>query len=325
MGMRLITRSDFDGSVCAALFLELGLVDEIFYVHPNDLQENQIAVGGRDILANVPYVAGCAMWFDHHSSECERLSLQGAAAGLSADAPSAAQVVFDYFRGRPPHGGRLERFAPLVATAGVVDSGRFSRQDVLDPQGYVMLAFISDPRTGLGRNRSFRISNLELMKRLPQLLRCMRVDEILAQPDFRERADFYCAENARYRRLLARHSRAEGDAILIDLRGVERMPVGNRFLEYVIYPEQNISIRVADGLRRQSAMISVGHSIFTRSSRVDVGALMLRYGGGGHARVGACQVGYAEVDRVVDEILQVVRSAADGAAAMPLRESPLPA
>lgn len=319
--MRLITRSDFDGSVCAALLLELGIVDAIHYAHPNDLQENKIPVGGRDILANVPYVAGCAMWFDHHSSERERLRLQGGFAGLSADAPSAAQVVFDYFCDRPPHGGRLSRYAPLVAMAGVVDSGRFSRQDVLDPQGYVMLAFISDPRTGLGRKRSFRISNLELMKRLPQLLRCMSVDEILALPDFRERADFYRAENAPYRRLLLQHSRAEGDALLIDLRGVEEMPVGNRFLEYVIYPEQNISIRVADGLKRRFAMISVGHNILNRSSRVDVGALMLRYGGGGHARVGACQVAYADVERVVAEMLQAVRSAADSAAAMPRRES----
>ncbi|MCU0559808.1 MAG: exopolyphosphatase [Desulfobacterales bacterium] len=319
--MRLITRADFDGSVCAALLLEVGLVEEILYAHPNDLQENRIPVGAGDILANVPYVAGCAMWFDHHSSERERLSLQGGFAGLSADAPSAAQVVFDYFRDRPPHGGRLARHAPLVAMAGVVDSGRFSRQDVLDPQGYVMLAFISDPRTGLGRRRSFRISNLELMKRLPQLLRTRSVDEILALPDFRERADFYAAENARYRRLLLERSRAEGDALLIDLRGVEEMPVGNRFLEYVIFPEQNISIRVADGRMRRCAMISVGHNIFNRSCRLDVGALMLRYGGGGHARVGACQVGYADVGRVVAELLQAVRSAADRAAAPPPREA----
>ena len=306
--MRLITRSDFDGSVCAALLLEMGLVDRILFVHPKDLQDRKIPVGAQDILANVPYAAGCAMWFDHHSSERERLSLRGGYTGMSTDAPSAAQVVFDYFRSRSPHGGCLERFAPLVALAGVVDSGRFSRQDVLDPQGYVMLAFISDPRTGLGRKRSFGISNLELMKRLPQLLRSLSVDEILALPDFKERADFYRAENARYRRLLPRYSRVEGDALLIDLRGVEQMPVGNRFLEYVIYPEQTISIRVADDLRREFAMISVGHNIFNRRCRVDVGALMLRYGGGGHARVGTCQVAYVDADRVVGELLQAVRA-----------------
>ncbi|MCU0584868.1 MAG: exopolyphosphatase [Desulfobacterales bacterium] len=308
--MRLVTRSDFDGSVCAALLLELGLIEEILFVHPKDLQDNKIPVGDRDILANVPYVAGCGLWFDHHSSECERLQLKGDIAGMSVSAPSAAQVVFNYFHGRPPHDGRLARYAPLVEMAGIVDAAQFDRQDVLDPQGLALLAFISDPRTGLGRKRTFRISNLELMKRLPELMRSMSIEEILALPDFRERVDFYRAENARYRELLARRSRVEGDAILIDFRGVEDLPVGNRFMEYVLHPGQNISIRLADGLRRQFAMISAGHSIFNRTSRVDVGALMLRYGGGGHARVGTCQIPYADVDRVVKEMLAEVNAAA---------------
>ncbi len=308
--MRLITRSDFDGSVCAALLLELGLIDDILFVHPKDLQDHKIPVGDQDILANVPYVPGCGLWFDHHSSECERLQLKEGFAGMSVAAPSAAQVVFGYFHGRPPYDGRLKRHAPLVEMAGIVDGAQFDRQDVLDPQGLALLAFISDPRTGLGRKRTFRISNLDLMKRLPQLMRSLSVEEILALPDFRERADFYRAENARYRELLAHRSRVEGDAILIDFRGVEDMPVGNRFLEYVLHPGQNISIRVADGLRRQFAMISAGHSIFNRTSRVDVGALMLRYGGGGHARVGTCQIAYADVDRVASELLAVVHAAA---------------
>ncbi len=308
--MRLITRSDFDGSVCAALLLELGFIDDILFVHPKDLQDNKIPVGDQDILANVPYVFGCGMWFDHHSSECERLQLKGEFAGMSVAAPSAAQVVFDYFSGRPPYDGRITRYAPLVEMAGIVDAAQFNREDVLDPQGLALLAFISDPRTGLGRKHTFRISNLDLMKRLPQLMRSLSVEEILALPDFRERVDFYSAENARYRELLARRSRVEGDAILIDFRGVEDMPVGNRFLEYVLYPGQNISIRVADGLRRQFAMISAGHSIFNRTSRVDVGALMLRYGGGGHARVGTCQIAYDDVDRVMGEMLAVVHAAA---------------
>jgi hypothetical protein len=322
--MRLITRSDFDGSVCAALLLELGLIDDILFVHPKDLQDNKIPVGEQDILANVPYVCGCGMWFDHHSSECERLQLAEGFTGMSVAAPSAAQVVFDYFQNRPPHDGRLSRYATLVEMAGIVDAARFSRQDVLDPQGLALLAFISDPRTGLGRKRAFRISNLDLMKRLPQLMRSLSVEEILALPDFRERADFYRAENARYRRLLTCRSRVEGEAILIDFRGIDDMPVGNRFLEYVLHPEQNISIRTADGLQRRFAMVSAGHSIFNRTSRVDVGALMLRYGGGGHARVGTCQIAYADVDRVVGEILAVVHRTAAAGAEAPAPTAPVP-
>jgi len=306
--VRLVTRSDFDGSVCAVLLFELGLIDDIFYVHPKDLQDHKIQVTQNDILANVPYVPGCGLWFDHHSSECERLKLQGRFEGISAEAPSAAAVVFEYGRKRPEFRARLTPFEPLVEMAGWVDSGRFSREDVLDPRGLAMLAFISDPRTGLGRKRDFRISNFDLMKRLPGLLRSHTIDEILDLPDFRERVELYREENKRYQEILGRCVRIQGSVILIDFRGIDDLPVGNRFMEYVLFPEQNMSIRLADGLQRKFAMISVGHSIFNRTCTVDVGSLALRYGGGGHARVGTCQVPYDAADRVVTEMLEFIRA-----------------
>lgn len=304
--MRLVTRSDFDGSVCAALLNELGLIDDILYVHPKDLQDHKVRVTEHDILANVPYASGCGLWFDHHSSECERLKLQGRFEGNSAEAPSAAAVVFEYYRQRPEYRARLTPLEPLVEMAGWVDCGRFSREDVLDPQGLAMLAFIADPRTGLGRKRDFRISNFDLMKRLPGLLRSHAIDEILELPDFCERVELYREENRRYREILSRRVRIQDSVILIDFRGIEDVPVGNRFMEYVLFPEQNISIRLADGLQQKFAMISVGHSIFNRTCTVDVGSLTLRYGGGGHARVGTCQIAYEAADRVVAEMLAFI-------------------
>lgn len=306
--MRLVTRSDFDGSVCAALLMELGLVDGILYIHPKDLQDNKIEVTGDDILANVPFVEGCGLWFDHHSSEHERLNLEGKFKGASELEPSAAQVIYEYYKKDQVAAGKLKKFEDLIKIVGIADSAQFSKDDILNPTGWIMLAFIADPRTGLGYKRSFRISNFELMKKLPEYLRSKTAEEILALPDFQERVQVYHEETSKYKALLARTTRIEGDAILIDFRGIAENPVGNRFMEYVLYPEQNISVRIVDGRDKQFAMISVGHSILDRTSLVDVGSLVLKYGGGGHKQVGTCQVEYDDVDRIVGEMLQVINA-----------------
>jgi hypothetical protein len=297
--VRLLTRSDFDGSVCAALLQELGLVDELLYIHPKDLQDNKIEVTGDDIIANVPFVEGCGLWFDHHSSEHK---------GASELAPSAAQVIYEYYNKDKNYSGKLKKFENLIEIVGIADSAQFSRDDILNPTGWTMLAFIADPRTGLGYKRSFRISNFDLMKKLPELLRSKAVDEILAMPDFQERIKVYREETSKFKALLTRHTRIEGDAIIINFQGVDEIPVGNRFLEYVLYPEQNISLRIVDGRNNEFAMISVGHSITNRTSTVDVGSLVLKYGGGGHKQVGTCQVKYEDIDRIITEMLQVINA-----------------
>lgn len=306
--MRLVTRSDFDGSVCTAILEELGLIDDILYVHPKDMQDNKIAVTENDILANVPFVKGCGLWFDHHSSERERLQLDGKFEGASKDAPSAAQVVYDYYKQDKIRANKLKKFKELIQIAGKADSAKFTKKDIIQPKGWIMLAFIADPRTGLGYKRNFTISNFELMKKLPQLLRTKKVEDILNLPDFQERVKLYHEENKKYEQLITRSARTEGDAIVIDLRNCEDIPVGNRFLEYVLYPEQNISIRIVDGKNKAFAMISVGHSIINPTSQIDVGGMTLSYGGGGHKRVGTCQVEYQDVDRVVSEMLDVINA-----------------
>ncbi|MGD2038543.1 MAG: exopolyphosphatase, partial [Desulfobacterales bacterium] len=251
--MRLVTRSDFDGSVCTAILEELGLIDDILYVHPKDMQDNKIKVTPNDILANVPFVKGCGLWFDHHSSERERLRLGGRFKGASKNAPSAAQVVYDYYKRDKACGEKLKKFKELIQIAGKADSAKFTKEDILRPKGWIMLAFIADPRTGLGYKRSFTISNFELMKKLPKLLRTKKVEEILSLSDFQERVKLYHEENKKYEQLITRSARIEGDAIVIDLRNCGEIPVGNRFLEYVLYPEQNISIRIVDGKNKAFA------------------------------------------------------------------------
>ncbi len=306
--MRLLTRSDFDGSVCTAILEELGLVDDILYVHPKDLQDNKIAVTENDILANVPFVKGCGLWFDHHSSEHERLQLDGKFKGASKNAPSAAQVVYDYYNQKKNYAHKLTKFKELIEIAGKADSAQFTKEEILHPEGWTMLAFISDPRTGLGYKRSFTISNFDLMKKLPRLLRTKNVEDILKLSDFQERIKLYQKENRKYEQLITSTAKIEGDVIVLDLRNCQTLPVGNRFMEYVLYPEQNISIRIADGKNKAFAMISVGHSIINPTATVDVGSLTLKYGGGGHKRVGTCQVAYKDADRVVNEMLEVINA-----------------
>jgi len=306
--MRLVTRSDFDGSVCTAILEDLGLVDDILYVHPKDMQDNKIEVNQNDILANVPFVEGCGLWFDHHSSERARLKLGGKFKGASKKSPSAAQVVYDYYRQFKAYAAKLKKFEALIEIAGKADSAKFTKKDILRPKGWSMLAFIADPRTGLGYKHSFTVSNFELMKKLPRLLRTKSIEDILNLPDFQERVKLYHEENAKYEKLIKKTAVIKGNAIVIDLRGCEAIPAGNRFLEYVLFPEQNISLRIVDGKKKEFAMISVGRSIINQTSRIDVGALALNYGGGGHKRVGTCQVSYEDVDQVINEMLGMINA-----------------
>jgi hypothetical protein len=307
--VRLLTRSDFDGSVCAAILEDLGIVDEILYIHPKDLQDRKINVTENDVIANVPYVEGCGLWFDHHSSEHGRLRPDGKFKGSSELAPSAAEVIYNYYNKNEDYADKLKKFERLIGVVGVADSAAFSEADIINPQGWTMLAFIADPRTGLGYKHNFRISNFDLMKRLPKLLRTKAVEEILALPDFQERIQLYHEENQKFKQLVNKLAQVNGDAILIDFRGIDEIPIGNRFMEYILFPQQNISIRIADGRNKEFAMISVGHSIINKTSTVDVGTLTLKYGGGGHKKVGTCQVDYEDVDRVVAEMLQMINKA----------------
>jgi len=297
--MRLLTRSDFDGICCAVLLKELGLMDEMVYAHPKDLQDGKVAVTKNDILANVPYVPGCGLWFDHHSSEHERLRLEGHYEGRSAPAPSAARVIYDYYGAE-----KLGRFAKMLTYVDKVDSAQLTEQEILNPTDWVLLGFLCDPRTGLGYHRKFTISNLQFVYNLLEMMRTMNIDEILAQPDTKERIDLYFEHAQSAKPFYRRHSRVEGEVLITDLRGVSEIPPSNRFLVYSLFPETNISIRLIDGKGGQFVAFSVGYSVLNRSATVDVGSLMLRYGGGGHKTVGTCQVPNDLADQVLSELLQ---------------------
>ncbi|MDR0567968.1 MAG: exopolyphosphatase [Spirochaetaceae bacterium] len=297
--MRLVTRSDFDGLACGALLGYLGLIDEWKFVHPKDIQDGLVEVTDNDILANVPYMNGCKLWFDHHSSESERLG-KTYFEGTVRIAPSCARVVYDYYGGYE----KLSRFETMVHFVDKVDSGRLTREEILQPEGWILLGFIMDPRTGLGRFRNFRISNYELMKVLAKACVEKSIDEILAMPDVKERIDLYYEQDSLFREMLKQEARLEGNVILADLRNRDTIYAGNRFLMYTLFPDQNISVWVINGKNNENCVITAGYSILNKTASVDIGSLMLSYGGGGHRQVGTCQVPCAESDRIIREIVE---------------------
>ena len=303
--MNLVTRSDFDGLACATVLKEIGLIDTWTFVHPKDLQDGIVKVTENDVLTNVPYVPGCGMWFDHHSSEKERIK-DIEYKGESRMEKSAARIVYEYYGGKE----KMPHFEEMIKAVDIVDSGELGINDILNPDGWVLLGFLMDPRTGLGRFRDFRISNYALMEKLIEECRVKNIAEILEDFDVKERVEKYKEQDSLFKEMVSKHTKIYSNAIVTDLRDVSPIYTGNRFLIYAMYPEQNISLWVVDGRNKQNAPIAVGHSILNRTSKTDVGSLLLKYGGGGHKQVGTCQVPYEDCDKTLEELLEKIN--ADG-------------
>ncbi len=289
--MRLVTRSDFDGLACGALLKEAGIIDHWTFAHPKDLQDGLVEITENDCLANVPFVEGCGLWFDHHSSEQQRQDLAGKYKGESRLAPSCARIIYDYYGGRE----RFPQFDDMMIAVDKVDSGNLTIDEVQNPTGWILVGYLMDPRTGLGRWRNFTISNYALMEKLIDACRTMTTAEILAMPDVVERIEVYCEQDKKFREMVAAHTKTMGNLIVSDLRGVDPIYSGNRFLIYSMFPEQNISAWIVSGRGGQGCSAAVGYSILNRSCTVDVGKLMLKYGGGGHHQVGTCQFSDADM------------------------------
>ncbi len=301
---RLVTRSDFDGLVCAVLLKQRGIIGDISFVHPKDMQDGKVEIGPRDITTNLPYVPGCYLAFDHHASEMIRLgSDRPANLIIDPGAASAAGVVYRHFGGAEA----FPDIAPSMMDAvDKADSAQFSVDEILNPDGWVLLNYLMDARTGLGRFRDFRVSNYQLMMELIDYCAAHSIEEILALPDVKERSDLYFAHREKAQEQIRRCAKVVGNLIVLDLRNEEPIFATNRFTIYAMYPETNISIHVLWGLKRQNTAFAIGKSIVNRSSHTDIGDLCLRYGGGGHHAAGTCQVEIDATDRVLGELIGVI-------------------
>jgi hypothetical protein len=303
--MRLITRSDFDGLVCAVLLKNVEQVDSVEFVHPKDVQDGKIAVGSKDILTNLPYVPGVGLWFDHHSSEITRNEDTAMYRGRFEIAPSAARVVFNHYGAE-----KLGRYESLLRSVDKSDAAQLDLEDVTKPSGWMLLSYVMDPRTGLAYHHDYAISNRELMAKMIDLIATNpdTPENVLADPDVKQRIDRYYAQQELFEALMRKHSRVEGNVIITDIRGVGEIPAGNRFLIYTMFPEANIQVRIFDGRKGEFVVCAVGHSIFNRTSFTDVGKLMDRYGGGGHRGAGTCQLPLAEADAKLAEIIDEIKN-----------------
>ncbi len=305
---RLVTRSDFDGLVCGVLLKEASLIDDIAFVHPKDMQDGKIAISDRDITTNLPYVPGCHLAFDHHSSEIERGGgLPPANHIIDPGALSAARVVYRYFGGSS-HFPRVGQ--DIMEAVDKADSAGFAKDEILRPEGWALLNFLMDSRTGLGRFRQFRVSNYELMMQLIDCCRDHSVEQILALPDVAERIALYRQHETPFREQLLRCSRVHQDLVVLDLRNEETIFAGNRFMIYALFPQCRISVHVLWGVKQQNTVFAIGRSIIDRSSPIDIGALCLSYAGGGHAAAGTCQVDNDRADAVLAELIEKLASPA---------------
>ena len=298
---RLITRSDMDGLVCGILLKELDLIDDVTFAHPKDMQDGLIDVGPGDITTNLPYVEGVYMAFDHHASETERVKDSPANHIISPDAPSAARVVYDYFGGEE----KFPNVAPdMMEAVDKADAAQFSKEEILNPEGWELLSFIMDARTGLGRFRDFNISNYQLMMKLIDHCRNHEtIDQILELADVKERVDLYFEHQLKAREQIERCSVVRGNLVVLDLRKEDTIWAANRFIVYALFPQSNISLHVLWGKNKQNTVFAIGKSILNRTSKTDVGSLCLEYGGGGHAAAGTCQVENLKAEELLQEVI----------------------
>ena len=304
---RLVTRSDFDGLVCAVLLKELDLIDEITFVHPKDMQDGKVPITGRDITTNLPYVAAAHLAFDHHESETIRNTGERPNHIISATAPSAARVVYDHYGGKKTFPRISDEMMEAVDKA---DSAQYVRDEVLNPSGWTLLNYLMDSRTGLGRFRDFRISNYALMMDLIDYCRDHSIGQILELPDVRERVDLYQEHAVKAKEQIQRCATVHKNLVVLDLRGEDTIYATNRFMIYALFPQTNISIHAMWGLAKQNTVFATGKSVLDRSSKTNVGELMLQYGGGGHQAAGTCQVPNDQAETVLKALIAKIN--ADG-------------
>lgn len=301
---RLVTRSDMDGLVCAVILKHLDMVDDIKFVHPKDMQDGIIEITNNDIITNLPYSPKAHIVFDHHESEAMR---NGNADNYFIDpkAPSAARIVYEYYGGADK---MPEISQDMMEAVDKADAAQFTVGDILNPQGWELLSFLMDSRTGLGRFREFTVSNYQLMMDLIDYCKNHTIDDIMKLPDVVERVELYNKYSDDFIDQLQRCTKIYDNLVVLDLREEEVIYPGNRFTIYALFPDTNISIHVLWGFKKQNTVFAVGKSIINRSSNTDIGALMLKYNGGGHNAAGTCQIDNDKADDVLKELIEAINN-----------------
>ena len=294
--MRLITRADLDGLTSAVIITMKERIDEILLIHPQDITDRKVEVRSDDILANVPFHPDAGLWFDHHLLTDSNLKPPENFKGRYRVAPSAARLVYEYYLEKDPNDAALKRLAKLVDETDRLDAAQLTPDDVENPRDYILLGYTIDSRTGLGAFKDYFMKLVDWLKTMP-------IDKVLAQPEVKDRIERILKDQVAFRELLQRNSFKMNNVVVTDLREIEQLPSGNRFLIYSLFPEANVSLRVHWGPQHKSVIAAVGHSIFNRTCKTSVGDLMSKFGGGGHRGAGTCVLPLEAAAEAIDEIL----------------------
>ncbi|HEX2831789.1 MAG TPA: exopolyphosphatase [Thermoanaerobaculia bacterium] len=294
--MRLVTRGDLDGLTSAVIITMKESIGDILLVHPQDITDQSVEIRADDILANLPYDPRCGKWFDHHLLTDSNQKPPAQFDGRHRLAASAARLVYEYYLEKDPDDAALLRLDRLVDETDRLDAALLTPDDVENPRDYILLGYTIDSRTGLGGFEDYFV-------RLVDWLKTMSIQEVLQQPEVKERVERLRRDQKDFKTLLARNSFLLNNVVVTDLREIERLPSGNRFLVYSLFPQANVSLRVHWGPRANSVVAAVGHSIFNRTCNTSVGDLMSKYGGGGHRGAGTCVLPLDHAADAIDEIL----------------------
>ena len=296
--MRLITRADLDGLTCALFVTACEPIDSIELVHPQEMTDRKLSINANDIIANLPYHPACRKWFDNHLLTDEGLTPRKGFEGRYGSAPSAARMTYEYYAPRHPE---LKKYEAMLLEVDRFDSAQLSGEDVTNPAGYVLLGYTLDPRTGLGAFREYFAILLEALRTKP-------IEELLQLAPVAERVARMHEQDGSFRELTVASSMLLGNVVRTDFRGLPQLPVGNRFLVYSLFPEANVSLRLAWGPRREAVVVNVGWSIFNRTCKTNLGVLMSLYGGGGHRGAGSCMLPRETADAQARQIVDALRS-----------------
>lgn len=291
--MRLVTRGDLDGLACALILKQHEDIEDIYLVGPQEITDKTVEIHATDIIANLPYHPSCGMWFDHRLLTESNETPPEDFNGLFREAPSAAQLVWEYY-------GEEPRFADLVGETNRFDSSQLSEADVLRPQGYILLGFTLDPRTGFEGDTDFFLNCLGWLAESP-------INEVLLKPDVQKRVVALFDHNEDFCWSIMDCSQMFGRVLFSDFRRLKSQPIGNRFLSYVLFPDANVSVLALWGDSREKVLVKVGHSIFDRSCETSVGQLMSCYGGGGHVGAGSAVLKPLEADGKLFEIIGALK------------------
>jgi oligoribonuclease NrnB/cAMP/cGMP phosphodiesterase (DHH superfamily) len=290
--MRIVTRPDFDGVVCAVLLYEAEKIKEqVQWVQPNDMQKGLVDVHEGDIIANLPYDKRCTLWFDHHYTNRTDQPFKGA----FKIAPSAAGVIYEYYK------GRFQRdYSELIRETDKIDSADLSLDNVLYPEkhSYVLL--------------SMTISNLEetdapYWNRLIDLLRKFEIDKVLDDPEVKEKCKAVIKQNKQYKEILIEHTKLKEHVSITDFRSFHKTPTGNRFLVYSLFPGAVVSVKIHyENDAKENVSVSAGHNIFNKNCNVNVGLMLSGFEGGGHSSAGSCTFHVSKADVYIPQILDIL-------------------